>query len=38
MLVPLVPAICVAVLPTERTIRVKLPDGLATLNAPPTRA
>lgn len=34
MLVPLVPAICVHVLPNERTIRVKLPDGLATLNTP----
>ncbi|MEP7365318.1 MAG: ribosome maturation factor RimM [Acidobacteriota bacterium] len=38
MLVPLVPAICVAVLPTERTIRVKLPEGLATLNSPSARA
>lgn len=33
ILIPLVPAICVAVLPNERTIRVTLPDGLATLNA-----
>jgi 16S rRNA processing protein RimM len=38
MLVPLVPAICVAVLPMERIIRVKLPDGLATLNAPSSPA
>lgn len=33
MLVPLVPAICVAVLPHERLIRVTLPEGLATLNS-----
>ncbi len=34
LLIPLVPAICVAVLPSERIIRVKLPEGLASLNAP----
>ena len=38
VLVPLVPAICLAVLPNERLIRVKLPDGLVDLNKPSARA
>ncbi|MBN8731435.1 MAG: 16S rRNA processing protein RimM [Acidobacteria bacterium] len=35
LLIPLVPAICIAIRPADRLIRVTLPEGLAQLNVSP---